>query len=346
MKTKLFAFLTVAFLCFALVSCATAEPAAAPKAEAPAAEAAPTDYAVIVTKDGVDTGFDKLEDAVASVKSGSAVITVKKDLTITKKMEINKAEITIIDGGTPVTITDGLTRENFVEYNGNDICCCFRITEKGRLILKGTETGGLTFKGAGSTAAITARILFYVGIGWKDPANEIHGYLEFNKGVTVTNVYSTTFGGLARTYGELVINGGTFTDNVVMANGVFCVYGDTTINDCVLANNDTNKVGIIQGTNCETTKITVNGGLFENNTSATRGAVINTYATTTLVINGGTFRNNTCYAEGKGGAIYFVGLGAINGGTFENNSSCDVFVAKGVTLTKAENLPLNIIQAE
>ena len=348
MKTRIFAILVAALLCMVAVSCAST--GSAPKAAAAApAGPDPATAAVVLTVNGADSGFNTLEEAVKAVKKGEvATITVKQDLNLTKKIEIDNKEITIIDGGKPVTITDAISMENYVEYNGNDVVCDFRIVNDGKLILKGTETGGITFMGAGSTSAKTARIMFYLGTGWKDPATEISGYLEFNKGVTVTNVYSTIFGGLVRAYGELVINGGVFTNNYVKGNGLFTIYDKLTINDCEVTYNDTANVGIFQLCSCDTTNTVVNGGLYEGNTSAKRAAVFNTYAKGQFTLNGGTFKNNTVYAEGAGGALYIVSANTINGGVFENNSSCDIFVDKAAVagLNKAESVNATVIKAE
>jgi hypothetical protein len=349
MKTKLFAFMLVAVLCFGLVSCAsTSAPAAAPKAEAKA-EAAPADAAVVLSVNGTQKGFETIEDAVKAVEKGqAATVTINKDLKLTKLVNVDDKEITIIDGGSPVTLTDAVAMENFVEYNGNDVVCCFRVQHSGKLIFKGTETGGITFIGAGADAPVTKRIMFYIGEGWKNPADEIHGYLEFNKGVTVTGISSTIFGGLVRSYGELVINGGVFTGNYVKGNGLFTCYAKTTINDCEVTNNDTANVGIFQICNIDGIYTEVNGGLYEGNTSAKRAAVFNTYAMGMFVLNGGTFKNNTVYAEGAGGAIYIVSDNAINGGVFENNVSCDFFIDKAATagLKKADSVTATVIQGQ
>ena len=337
MKTKLFALMLVAVLCIGLVSCASAGKEKGPLGP------------VEVEIAGVKTGYETLEDAVKAVEKGQvATVTVYQDLSLTKKIQIDDKEITIVDGGTPVTLTDAIAMENFVEYNGNDVCCCFEIIHSGKLILKGTETGGITFVGAGEAASTTKRILFYIGAGYKDPANEIHGYLEFNKGITVTGIYSTIFGGLVRAYGELVINGGVFTANYEKGNGLFTCYAKTTINDCEVTNNDTANVGIFQICNIDGIETTVNGGLYEGNTSAKRAAVFNTYAKGMFTLNGGTFRNNTVFAEGAGGAIYIVSDNAINGGVFENNVSCDFYVDKAATagLKKAESVQATVIIAE
>lgn len=346
MKTKLFAFLLIVALCIVAVSCASTGSTA--KDAAPAGPD-PATAAVVVTIDGVDTGFDTLEAAIKSVKKGqAATVTVKQDLKLTKKIDIDSKEITIVDGGTPVTITDAISMENFVEFNGNDVVCCFRIINKGKLILKGTETGGITFVGAGAGVTPSARIMFYLGEGWKEPATQIHGYIEFNKGITVTNINSTIFGALVRGYGEIVINGGVFTGNYVKGNGLITCYSKTTINDCEVTNNDTANVGFFQLCSCDTTVTVVNGGLYEGNTSAKRSAVFNTYAKGSFTLNGGTFRNNTVYAEGAGGAIYIVSDNAINGGVFENNSSCDIFVDKAAVagLKKADSVNAVVIQGQ
>ncbi len=347
MKTKLLSVLLAVLLCLFAVSCASTEPgvevAAAKEAEAAPAPAA---SAVIVSVNGVETGFATLEEAIKSVEKGQvATVTVKEDLKLTKKIDIDDKEITIIDGGAPVTITDAVAMENFVEYNGNDVVCNFRITNSGKLILKGTETGGITFMGAGSTATPTARIMFYLGTGWKDPATEINGYIEFNKGVTVTNIYSTIFGALVRGYGEIMINGGVFTGNYVKGNGLITCYAKTTVNDCEVTYNDTANVGFFQLCSCDTVETIVNGGTYENNTSAKRAAVFNTYAKGKFTLNGGTFKNNTVLAEGAGGAIYIVSANQINGGVFENNSSCDIFVDKAAVegLNKADSVVANVI---
>ena len=345
MKTKLFAFMLIAVLCFGLVSCASTKAAEEPAAAAPEAVASP----VVLDLNGTKTGFDTIEDAVKAVAEGQvATVIVNQDLKLTKKVDVDNKEITIIDGGSPVTLTDAVAMENFVEYNGNDVVCCFRVQHAGKLILKGTETGGITFVGAGADAPVTKRIMFYIGEGYKNPADEIHGYLEFNKGITVTGISSTIFGGLVRAYGELVINGGVFTGNYVKGNGLFTCYAKTTINDCEVTNNDTANVGIFQLCNIDDLYTEVNGGLYEGNTSAKRAAVFNTYAKGMFVLNGGTFRNNTVYAEGAGGAIYIVSDNAINGGVFENNVSCDFFIDKAATagLKKADSVTATVIQAQ
>ena len=200
MKTKLFALMLVAVLCIGLVSCASAGKEKGPLGP------------VEVEIAGVKTGYETLEDAVKAVEKGQvATVTVYQDLSLTKKIQVDDKEITIVDGGTPVTLTDAIAMENFVEYNGNDVCCCFEIIHSGKLILKGTETGGITFVGAGEAASTTKRIMFYIGAGYKDPANEIHGYLEFNKGITVTGIYSTIFGGLVRAYVSTITSSSSTT---------------------------------------------------------------------------------------------------------------------------------------
>jgi hypothetical protein len=338
MKVKLLV-IVAALFCILAASCASTDSQINEVSTAPLA-------AVVVSIDGVETGFDNLADAIKYVSAGqTAIVTVNQDLNLTTKIDIDNKVITIIDGGLPVTLTDAIAMENFVEYNSNDVVCAFRVINNGKLILKGTETGGLTFMGAGSSASATARIMFYLGTGWKDPAKEISGYLEFNKGVTVTNIYSTIFGGLVRAYGELVINGGVFTNNYVKGNGLFTSYYKTTINDCEVTNNDTANVGIFQLCSCDTVETVVNGGTFENNTSAKRAAVFNTYALGKFTLNGGIFKNNTVYAEGAGGAIYIVSANNINGGLFENNASCDIFVDKTAVegLNKVDSVVANVI---
>ncbi|MBR4121126.1 MAG: hypothetical protein IKT95_05155 [Spirochaetales bacterium] len=345
MKTRIIVLLLTVLLCAGLVSCASTDAGSA-AAETQEVRDLST-YAVVVDVDGVQSGYDTLEAAVKAVKKGqTATVTVQQDLELKKSVEVIDKTITITDAGTPVTIKDAVAMENYVEYNGNDVVVNFKIQGKGKLILKGTETGGITFLGAGASASVTKRIMFYIGIGWKEPATEISGYLEFNKGITVTNISSTIFGGLVRAYGELVINGGVFTQNYVKGNGLFTCYDKTTINDCEVTFNDTANVGIFQLCSIDGLVTVVNGGLYENNTSAKRAAVFNTYAKGSFILNGGTFRNNTVYAEGAGGAIYIVSENQINGGTFENNSSCDIFIDKAAVagLKKADSVNATVIQ--
>lgn len=347
MKTKFFSVLIVSLFCILAVSCASTE---APAVEEPVVEAPVVEEvkaAVVVEIDGVKTGFDKLDEAIKSVAEGqTATVTVSQDLELKSLIEIKNKTITIVDAGSPITLKDAITVENYVEYNGKNVACCFHIVNDGKLILKGTETGGITFLGAGAEATITRRIMFYVGMGYKSMP-EISGYLEFNSGITVKNISSTIFGGLVRGYGELVINGGVFTDNYVKGNGLFTTYYKTTINDCVVTNNDTANVGIFQLCNGQQNMTVVNGGTYENNTSAKRAAVFNTYENSTFILNGGTFKNNSVSEEGAGGAIYLVSKNSINGGTFENNVSCDIYVgAENVEgINKADIVVANVIVA-
>lgn len=133
------------------------------------------------------------------------------------------------------------------------------------------------------------------------------GYLEVNEGAVITGctkdyaIYST---GAVKADGSdnsttIVINGGTLSNN---AYRVFNLLGDT--------------------------KLTINGGLFEDNAAGTGnpgGAVIYANAKNTqTVINGGVFRGNVVdgTAANSVGAVFYTTSACkltINGGTFQNN---------------------------
>ena len=312
---------------------AAAETKAETPAPAPAPEKAPEpakEEAVILEVNGAKTGFATLEEAFAAVPAGSeATVTICSDIAVKKAIPVKEASVTLTDNGKAVTVADEVNDGDGIQY-------VFMVEGAGRLTV--SPKAGITFLAADPAKFSVTRVMFLVGTGYKEP-EQMSGYLELNPGTTVTGVKSTSFGGIVRGYGEVVINGGTYTSSANnKGNGLFTFYSKAAINDGVFSGNESVTVGMIMVTvECE---LVINGGTFENNSGATSGLMkVNSKATCT--INGGTFRNNKAFNDGAG-AIDATGTVTINGGVFADNAYADVVVAEKGVFTKAESVTVNV----
>ncbi|MBO4410171.1 MAG: hypothetical protein J5775_05405 [Spirochaetales bacterium] len=344
MKKALMSIIWAIVVMALVVSCATK--AAAPEAEkapaavevekkaetpAPAKEEAPAAAkAVALEMNGTKTEYATIEEAIAAVPAGAeATVIISGDISVKKASLIKDATVTITDNGTAVTVTDAVNDGDGIQY-------MFKVEGEGKLIV--SPKGGITFKGADPATSSVTRVMFLVGTGYKEP-DQMSGYLEINPGVTVTGVISTSFGGIVRGYGKVIINGGVYTASANnKGNGLITLYSYAEINGGEFYGNDSVTVGLIMVTvECQ---LTINGGSFRDNAGTTSGLMkVNSKATCT--INGGEFLRNKGYNDGVG-AIDTTGTVIINGGVFAENVSADVVVAESGKLTKADSVALNV----
>ena len=312
------------------VAAAAPAPAAEPaqeQAKEPEKEVA-KEVAVTLTVNGTTAAYDSLEAAISAIPDGAeATVTINGDIAVKKASSIKKATVTITDNGKPVTVTDEIEDGDGIQY-------MFKVEGEGKLIV--SPNGGITFKGADLTRFSATRVMFLVGTGYKEES-QMSGALEINAGTTLTGIASTSFGGMIRGYGSVVINGGVFKDSVNnKGNGLITLYSKGEINGGEFLNNDSVTVGLIMVTvNCE---LTINDGTFTGNSGTTSGLMkVNTNATCT--INGGTFTGNTAYNANLG-AIDATGVVTINGGTFSGNTAFDVVAGNAERLKKADGVVL------
>ena len=159
--------------------------------------------------------------------------------------------------------------------------------------------------------------------------------------LTLTNGYSTTYGGAIYNQGDLTVTNCTFTNNTAEMGGAINNYNygagsaTCTITDSTFTNNTANHFGgAINNNNYNeddhgdgSANCSVTGSTFTNNT-ASYGGAINNYnygvGSATCTVTGSTFTNNTAILDG--GAIFNYNVEGsanctITESTFTNNTA-------------------------
>ena len=159
--------------------------------------------------------------------------------------------------------------------------------------------------------------------------------------LTLTNGYSTTYGGAIYNQGDLTVTNCTFTNNTAEMGGAINNYNygagsaTCTITDSTFTNNTANHFGgAINNNNYNeddhgdgSANCSVTGSTFTNNT-ANYGGAINNYnygvGSATCTVTGSTFTNNTAILDG--GAIFNYNVEGsanctITESTFTNNTA-------------------------
>ena len=223
------------------------------------------------------------------------------------------------------------------------------LINRGTLTLDGTSiTGGNANNGGGifneKGATLTLKNVTMTGNAATIPTPDIVGESTGSGGAIANRgtlvIESGTFSGNTAVYtggvvrhvlGTLTLNGGTFENNSctnkACGGGVLMLGGTsvTTINGGTFTGNNADGAGeggggvILQSVT--TSKLTVAGGLFKNNSSA-YGGVIDVYRGGSLSITGGTFENNT--ASQYGGAVQLSSdttAFEMSGGTIKGNQA-------------------------
>ena len=151
------------------------------------------------------------------------------------------------------------------------------------------------------------------------------------KNLTLTNGYSTTYGGAIYNQGNLTVTNCTFTNNTAEIGGAINNYNygagsaTCTITDSTFTNNTANHFGgAINNNNYNeedhgdgSANCSVTGSTFTNNT-ANYGGAINNYnygaGSATCTVTGSNFQNNTAIRDG----------GAIFNYNFEGSANCTI----------------------
>ncbi|MBO4387933.1 MAG: MBL fold metallo-hydrolase [Spirochaetales bacterium] len=288
-----------------------------------------TRYPVTLTVSGRTTGCDTLEQAFEAAPGGQqSVITVYKDVVLSRQLTVAGKSVTLTDGGSDVTITRAFSSDS-----GNRM---FVITDGGSLTLRGSTEGSLTVDGSRAEASenLSGRNVFLVGTG----ENDSTASLSLLFGVTVRNNVTSAKGGAALVNGTLTLDGAVVEHNTSSDNGgafQISYNGTLKVFSGTIRSNSANYGGGVNA--ARTTTVLIAGGSFENNTATTGGG--NLYIPSQsqgVTICGGSFTGGKLKNDANSIDIANGSADTPTSVNITGSFSCDMIQLKG------KNIRLNL----
>lgn len=289
-----------------------------------------------ITKDGVTTKYDTINEAIAAAANGDTIVLVKS-LIQEDRIDVTGGKVITIDGnGNTITRGASRTATMVYVYGAADATGNLTLTN---ITLDGNQA---------NCAATEPMILIKAG-----------STVKIGTGTVITNAYRAGAGGAVHNSGTLTVNEATFTNNGSALSGgaIFNNNGATmTIANTVFTDNYIERAASGSGLggavyNHETATASITGCTFENNrannvfTHVEEGASADTIAAKSnmglggaimnnggpLTLSGNTFKNN--YASQAGGAIYLKGAVTLENNTFTGNQATATKVRDNTNFT-------------
>lgn len=227
-----------------------------------------------------DKEFDSLEDAVASVSGGSAVIELCGDTEVKSEIVIKNADITIIGDGSHTISRASSLKVGYI----------FSVSSGASLTIGGSGDA-VTISGASVSATMPA---IYCGGSVNLAAGAV---ITANKNVNPNLFYQGTM--FVPEGGSLALNGASISSNTNIAGAVMVYGGSFTMNSGSISGNAADNGG---GVYVRSGSFTMNGGAISGNTASANGGAVycagNFKLSGTAAIPGGAASENDIYLAG------------------------------------------------